>query len=562
MRKIQSRMSKRAESLSELLGWSEMALWKRRTLKTVLGVILLVVLTSVAYHYIMIRFENRSPSFMHSMQVVIETYTGTGYGSDSPWESTISHVFVSTVDLSTFLLVFIILPYVFTPVLEETLSPTVPTETDLTDHVVVCGLAHQGDRLITELEARNVPYVIVTDSESDAIEFMEAGRSVIHGDPTSVETLKNANVTAADSIVVDTTAKEAASIVLAAGELSETIETIVLVEDLEYKSQLEYAGVDQVLTPRHLVGQRIAERIVTEINPAKSDTLQLGENLSALELTVFENSPIDGKTIHDIETLPENEITVVGIWTGGEFVPAPDAETTVDAGAAVVVVGETSDVEALETTAYRGREHEPMVVIAGHGLVGSTARDTLESADIPCTVIDIETGDEIDVVGDATSETALLQTGIEDATAFVVALADDDEAILSILLANKLTDDLDTTVRMNNSENARKMRRAGAEYVLGLSDISGRILAQEVLDEEVLSYSRQLKIVRIDGTEFAGRQLGETEMAKTGCIVVAVDRGGTLITELNDTFEIRVQDSLLVVGQDDDIDEVERILQS
>lgn len=72
---------------------------------------------STIYYYTMVVFEGRSTTFFHSAQVVVETFTGTGFGSDSPWQSPITNTLVILLDLSTFLFLFIVLPYVFQPIL-------------------------------------------------------------------------------------------------------------------------------------------------------------------------------------------------------------------------------------------------------------------------------------------------------------------------------------------------------------------------------------------------------------------------------------------------------------
>ena len=211
--------------------WRRLALWQRRAVKTMVAIVALVVVSTLLYRFVMVVFEGRSPSYSHSMQVVIETYTGTGYGSDSPWESPVANAFVSIMDLSTFLLLFIVVPYVFRPVLENALSPRLPRSVDASGHVVVCGTEQQGERLVEEFEARGVDYVVVEDSEETAFELLEEDVTVIHGDPTSTETLESASIGAARAAVVDTEDSRSASVMLAIRELVEDLRTVVLVED-------------------------------------------------------------------------------------------------------------------------------------------------------------------------------------------------------------------------------------------------------------------------------------------------------------------------------------------
>lgn len=533
-----------------------MDLWKRRALKTVLAIVLLVVATSLVYHYIMVVMEGQPRSYFRSLQIIVETYTGTGFGSDSPWMTPLANLFIIFVDLSTFLLLFIILPYVFQPVLEESLSPEVPDAVDASNHVVVCGVAQQGERLIDEFRSRNIDYAVVVDSESKALELHDEGHPTVYGDLSSVETLEAASLEAARAVVVDTADDHAASVVLAIREIDEQTRTIVLASDGEFEQYLEYAGADEVLTPRQLLGQRLARRISTEVSPGLSDTISLGNGTALLELTVFADSPICGDRLADIEARNES-VVVPSIWQGGRFVPNPTPETIVDEDTVLLIAGAESALSDLEDETYAGREQDVNVVIAGYGMVGSTVAKELQTTTADCTVVDIENGDDIDVVGDATRPETLREAGIEDATAFAVALHDDDQAILSVLVANELVDSTDILVRVNEPESTTKVRRAGAGYVLSLPEISGRMLALEVLQEEILTYDRQLKIVRLDASKLDGARLSETIIAETDCAVVALNRNGEFITDIDDNVRLQDDDELLVVGSDAAIDAIE-----
>ena len=528
--------------------WSRLALWKRRAIKTVVAVVALIFVSSVVYHYLMVAFEGRSDSYWHSLQVVIETATGTGYGSDSPWDSPVSNAFVSLLDLSTFLLVFIIVPYVLRPVLENALSPTLPTSIEASDHVVICGIEQQGERLIDELESRGVDHVVIVEREETALELLERDVPVVVGETTSAETHRNARVDAASAVVVDTEDKRSVSALLAIRAVEESVRTVVLVDSLEHERHLSYAGADRVMTPRHLLGRRIAERITTEITPARSDSVELGEDRSMLELTVFEDSPVNGRSVARIEAGTDGAVTVLGLWKAGRFVESPDPDEVVDDTTTLLLAGATAAIQALEERTYQGRDVAPTVIVAGHGVVGSTVSRGLAASTAECVVVDIAPGDEVDIVGDATEAETLRAAGVESATVLVVAIRDDDEAIMVSLLADRLASDIDVIARMNDDDNRAKVRRAGADYVLSLPEMSGRVLAGAVLEEDLVSYGRQLKAVRINASPYAGRTLSETELAAADPIVVAVEREGELHTDVSPGFEFRGEEGIVVVG--------------
>ncbi|MFC7114811.1 potassium channel family protein [Natronoarchaeum sp. GCM10025703] len=531
-----------------------MELWLRRALRTVGAIFVLVLVTSILYHTVMVAVEGREPLFAHSLQVIIETFTGTGYGSDSPWDTTMGNVFVSAVDLSTFLLLFIVVPYVFRPVLEEALGPDAPTATEASDHVVVCGLEQQSDRLVEQFETRDVEYVVVATTESEALSLQEDGISVVHGDPTSVDTLRCAGLDRASAVVVDTIDERTASVILAARELDESVRIIALVADLEFEQHLTYAGADEVLTPRDLLGRRLAERVLTELIPGRSDSISLGEEYSLVELSVTEESRVCGCTVEEIEAMEEPSLTVVGVWQDGEFVDSPPDDCLVDEGTVALVAGYDDDLDTIET---EPRGIEGGAIIAGNGIVGSTVRAALESAGVECTTIDLQPADAVDVVGDATDESTLRAANIETTSAFIVAIGDDDQAILTVLVANEQNAEMDTIARATHAENSSKLRRAGADYVLSLPEISGRILVREVLHEEILSYDRQLEVVRISGSEISGQRMAGTSIPALDYIVVAVERDDELLTDISPSFEFRDDDDLLVVGDDGAIATIE-----
>jgi len=528
-----------------------MELWKRRALKTGVALVSLIILSSFVYHYVMIAFEGRSPSYFNSLRAVVETYTGTGYGADSPWETRVANLLVTVMDLSTFLLVFIILPYLFQPVLAEVLSPDIPETTDRTGHVVVCGYTERTRNLVKEFESRDVGYVVLVEDGEKAVELAEESISVVHGNPSSSEALRRANVGNAESVVVDTEDNESASVVLAVTEINPGIRVVVLVRDTGLERYLGYAGADTVLTPRRLLGKRIAERIESEMKPRMTDIVRIGDGFGIVELTVLKESPVCGQTLGESGLLKNPELDVPAVWENGEFVPSPSPETRLGSHTSLLVTGSEESLREIETLIYTETEAEARVVVAGFGEVGSTVIENLRFADTDCVVVDIEEMEGVDIVGDSTEEEVLREAGIEEATAFVSAVQDDDVAILSVLVARELVPDLDIVARVNSSDNENKIRRAGADYVLSLPNISGRMLASEVLREEILSYDRQLKIVRVRGKEYAGERLSDTRLAETDSLVVGVERGGEVFFDVGSDFVIEEEDEILVATTDE-----------
>lgn len=543
---------------------THMKVWKRRVINTVVAITLLIVVSSLIYHYIMLYVEGLDPDiaekgalaqYLHSLQVVVETYTGTGYGSDSAWETPVANLFVSAMDLSTFLLLFIILPYVFRPVLDAVLSPDVPRHTDLSDHTVVCDITERTERLVEEFESRNADYVVLHEEGDRALELLEQGVDVVEGEPSSAEALRRANVDEASSVVVDTEDSESASVVLAVREVDADVPVTVLVRDLSLEKYLRYAGATSVLTPRHLLGRRIAERVDAEIDPGLSHSAPLTEGYVAAEVTVLEESIDCGRRLDEVEVFEEPTVDVPAMWRDGEFVGSPPAETTVEAHDQLLVVGREDDVRRAEEVLHPG-DRVPRILVAGFGEVGSTVSDSLRIRGIHCTVLDLEEKEGVDIVGDATDEDVLVEAGIEDATVLVSTVQDDDEAILSVLVARELAGELEIIARVNDGDNENKIRRAGADYVLSLPEISGRMLAEEGLQDDVYPVDSNVRMIEVDGSEYMGREHGELSLTDEGCVVAAVLRDGDVVVDIPADFVFSEDDVVYVSGDEASLEEL------
>lgn len=540
--------------------------WLKRILHFSTLIFALILVYAVAYHYGMILFEGASPTFLHSLQVVVETFTTTGFGSDSPWMSPEMNLLVILMDLTGVALIFLALPALFLPLLEDTLSRTAPESVEeVSDHIVICNYSPRGETIIEELESRGVDYVVVEPEEETAMELDEDGISVIHGNPEETQALEAAHVGEAVAMVVDSSDEKNASIILSAREVNQDLRVISLVADSSLANYLRYAGADKVLTPRRLLGRSIADRAMSGLETELGEVLELGPEFSIAEFPVHSDSEVCDVPIKESRVRERTGAHVIGLWREGEFVGSPAKDTVINEGTVLLVSGSEEQLGRVkEMTLTEGRaihEGRDRVVIAGKGMVGSTVEEYLrEAGGVDITVVDVMEKDGVDVLGDATEEEVLLEAGIEEATALVVALGDDTDSIFATLVAHEVSPDVEIIVRANETGNLGKLYRAGADYALALPNVSGRMLALEVLGEEVMTPNKQIKMVRTRAPGLEGRSLEEAGVGeRTGCVVVAVERGDSLYTDLDPGFGVREGDRVIVAGSDEDINTFESV---
>ena len=531
----------------------------RRTGLYVHLVIVTTLLFTIVYNTGMALWEGRSQPLYRSLGVVIQSFTTTGYGEDAGWSSPQMNFLVIAMQFAGIGLILTAVDVFAVPWLRDTLSPTVPEiAPEVEDHVVVCAHTPRTEEFINELDARDQPYVLVEPDIETASDRYADGYRVIHGDPESTDVLANARIGEAVAVVADGGDDTNASIALSAREAAPEIRVITLVSDAALRRYHRAAGVDAVLSPRQLLGESLAAQIPTTVTTEIESGIPIGDDFELIELVVDEASEFAGQRFGEARLREAFGITVIGAWFNGEFVTPVDPDDILAPGARLLVAGEPRQVDELRAaTAATVRDFTTQrVLLAGYGDSGEAAAGALREAGSEVTVLDIESREVVDTVGDAREPEVLEAAGIEDADALVVTVSDDTTAILVTLIARELNPDIEILVRANERASVDKLYRAGADYVQSLAAISGRMLADTVFeDEEVLAYSKQVSVVRLPAGGLAGTTLAaEAVRSETGSTVIAVLRDDETITEVDpQRFTFERGDDVIIAGTDDAI---------
>lgn len=501
----------------------------------------------------MTNLEDDPRTYVEALQFVVETYTTTGYGSDSPWETTYMNLLVIVIDIAGTVMIFLALPVFFFPAMENILSTTVPKSDDeLDDHVVVATHTPRSDVLVSELESHGVDYVIAEPDREKAIELYEDGYPVVRVSPDTFEGLRAVNVEKARAVVADVTDRVDASIVLTAKEIDDSVRVVSVVEKPEYADYHRLAGADEVLSPRGILGKSLA-RTVTRVTTEVEDGATVGEDLRVFELYVPHGSDLAGNTVAETGLRERAGVNVIGAWFDDEFVSPVSPDSVIESGTVLLVTSGngfekpealSSDVESVE----RGD-----VVVLGHGEVGKAAARKLDETDRGYRVVDVEDGANVDVVGDATDPETLAEAKVDEADVVILALPDDATTEFAALMTRDVNQDADIAARTTTEESVPKMYAAGADYVLSLEKVSGRMIASAVLEtEEVVSTGTNVNVVETEAPGLVGDTLAEARVRdRTGCTVIGVRRDGDVITDLGPDFEVREGDIVVIAGTDE-----------
>jgi Trk K+ transport system NAD-binding subunit len=536
----------------------------RRVTYYLIAVVVTTVAFTAVYNTGMAVWEDRPQSVYHSLEVVIQSFTTTGYGEDAPWQTPQMHLVAIAMQFAGIGLILTAVDVFAVPLLRDAVTPTAPRSvSDVDGHVVICAHTPRTDALVTELDARGRESVVVEPDADTALDLHEAGYRVVHGDPESTDTLADAGIASAIAVVADAGDDTNASIALSAHDASPDVRVVTLVEDAELARYHRAAGVDDVLSPRQLLGESLAREVPTAVTGDVEAGVGLGEDFQLVELTVSGDSDLCQHTFADAGLRRRFGVDVIGAWTGGDFETPVDPADTLAGGTRLLVAGESHQVDALRDAMGSDVQEfaSQSIILAGYGDSGQAAYNGFAPTSSGVTVLDVQDKDNVDVVGDARDPATLEAAGIQEASALVLTVADDTTATLTTLIAREINPEIQIVVRANQEDNVQKLHRAGADYVQSLTAVSGRMLASTVFeDKEALVYDKRVSIVRLPADGLAGSTLVEAEVRTvTGCTVVAVVRDGETIVEFDPSgFTFRTDDEVIAAGTDEAITRFEQ----
>lgn len=531
----------------------------RRTRLIVYYLVVVVSMLSgfvILYNYGMATWEGRPQPLYRSIEVVVQTVTTVGYGGDAPWSSPQMNYLVSLMAISGLVLIFAALPVLVVPLFEDAFRSSAPSSVrGIDDHVVLCNYGPREEVLIDELTERGVGYVIIEDDREAANQLYTSGYTVMFGDPASDEVLRRARLERANALIANVDDETNPSVLLSAREVNPDLLTVSLTENPTTADYHRYAGADHVLSPKRILGEQLAGKALGTFDPEAIEAVEIDEDFDIAEFPLQSGSELIGQTIADSGIFERTGAAILGVWVQGTFQSPPPPAARFDARSVLVATGSETELDRLkEMTLFEGRHRRGDVVVAGMGVVGQAVTTALSSAGFECTSIDLEDGPTVDVVGDATEREVLHEASIMDAGTVVLALPDDTVAIYATFAIRELNPRIEIIARANEHENVSKLYRAGADYVLSLAAVSGRMLASIVLDEEVLSPGTQLKLIRTTVPGAVGESLGDADIRhRTGCTVVAAERDGSVVTNPGASFVIESGDELVVAGTDENI---------
>ena len=224
----------------------------------------------------------------------------------------------------------------------------------LAGHTIIAGFGRIGMLVGEELSNASVAFVVIERKIERVIEIERKGYPNIHADATEEETLIQAGLERAKTLVtVLSSDAENVFLTLTARRLAPKVEIIARAEAPGTFKTLKQAGADHVVMPAAIGAHRIASLLT---NPSAVEFTELVTRRSSLEIEMEEipvkaRGPLDGLTLRDADIGRRTGAMVIAVKRADgrvEFPPSGDEPFA--AGDSAVILGRRENLDKLRSS--------------------------------------------------------------------------------------------------------------------------------------------------------------------------------------------------------------------
>ena len=321
----------------------------RQLIVAIVMIVAVLIVGTLGFHFI------EGWPLLESAYVATQTVTTVGYGDITPQTHTgrIFSLIFMLLGVGTVLygLTQIARSVIQSGIIEALSSRRKIREMDkLNDHYIVCGAGRVGRRIIKTLLKQGLSFVVIEKEGKRLAEFESASFPVLVGDATLEENLLQAGVERARglaSCLPDDA--DNVYVVLTARGLNEQLHIVARAVEEQAEPKLIRAGASRVVAPTIIGSQSMARSL---LKPAISDFMEsiVAENLDLVfeEVAVDGRSELSGRALSETRILKDLNLIVVAIRRRtGELEFQPTAETVVQEGDLMIVIGKADSVKQL-----------------------------------------------------------------------------------------------------------------------------------------------------------------------------------------------------------------------
>jgi voltage-gated potassium channel len=298
--------------------------------------------------------------------LTLTTMTTVGYGDSFSHAGRIFNAFLIIFGVST---IFIAIGAMTQTIIEFELGDALGKRRNkrmidkLKDHYIICGYGRVGRGAAQELLQAKVPFVVV-DSEPDRVErAMLSGMLAVAADATRDETLHQVGIERARGLVAAlSTDADNLFVLLSAKGLNPKLYVAARAAEEGAEEKMRRAGADAVFAPYSITGHRLAQSLLRPhvVQFLDFTTKDIAMDISLEQVRVSAGSEVASKTIREMQLRRNLGVIVMAIRRkDGNMLFNPPADTSVEAGDYLIVMGKQDELLALESLAEAGSARKP-----------------------------------------------------------------------------------------------------------------------------------------------------------------------------------------------------------
>jgi voltage-gated potassium channel len=221
----------------------------------------------------------------------------------------------------------------------------------LKDHTVLCGYGKVGQEVARVFRGEGVPFVVV-ESDINAFQKCSAdGHLCVHGDATVDETLEEAGIKSAKSLVAAlATDADNLYLTMTAKSLRPDLFIVARVYNEESEPKLRRAGASRTMSPYHVGGRRLAMMTLRPLVVDFIDTAMgsQGRRLVFEDIELRAGSVMVGQTTGTcLQACGGAQILAVK-KKDGRLIANPPPDTKLEVGDEVVVAGTREQLKLID----------------------------------------------------------------------------------------------------------------------------------------------------------------------------------------------------------------------
>jgi len=444
--------------------------------------------------------------------------------------------------------------------------------------IIIVGAGEVGFHIAKKLSLENKDVVIVEKDEARARRVRELlDVQVIQGKGSSPSVLRGTGLASAEIMIAVTDSDETNIVAcLIAQTLSKNIIRVARLRDPEYRGDqgiIDQSGLNihLMISPEEEVAKSIALLADT---PGASDVLEFaGGRVKLIGIKVEPGSPLDGRQLMDIAGDTEQKILVAAVYHQ-ETAIVPRGDTRIIEGDTLFLVTLPETARQVLDRFVTVQEHTKRVLVSGGSRMGECVAKRLSAKGIQTKIIErnrlrgehlAATLNRVVVLhGEGTDQRLLLQEGVRDVDMFISAADDEEENVLTALLAKRLGARRVVSL-VNTTEYIPLASTIGVDVVLSpmLSAVSailqfvrqGKILSVSTLREELVE---AIEFMALDTSNIVGKPLRKISVPK-GALVGSIVREDEVIIPDGETI-IQEGDRVIVFALPEAIPKMEKAM--